>query len=172
MRKKRKNQIRQNKVSDKIIANKDKIYRISDPIQLAEIFYPAKNANQRRAAFLAIFFEIKNSRDRRLESTDHISEKYNLSQSSINKARTKMSRLGLIRKREGYWIFSTVFFNTLDKLKEKVVDYQYSALTKEQIELEKMYVEMTKGEIKNPARNRSRQGFLKLIKQTDTSNNF
>ena len=57
-----------------------------------------------------------------------------------------MSRLGLIRKREGYWIFSTVFFNTLDKLKEKVLDYQHSAQTKEQTELEKMYVEMTKGE--------------------------
>jgi hypothetical protein len=150
MRKKRKNLMRQTRVSDKIIANKDKIYRISDPIQLAEIFYPAKNAGHRRAAFLAIFFEIKNAKGQRLESTDYISEKYKISQSSINKARTKMSRLGLIRKREGYWIFSTVFFNTLDKLKEKVMDHQYPAQTKEQIELEKMYVEMVKGEKKTP----------------------
>ena len=66
MRKKRKNLMRQTRVSDKIIANKDKIYRISDPIQLAEIFYPAKNAGHRRAAFLAIFFEIKNAKDQRL----------------------------------------------------------------------------------------------------------
>jgi hypothetical protein len=146
MRKKRKNLIRQTRVSDKIIANKDKIYRISDPIQLAEIFYPAKNAGHRRAAFLGIFFEIKNAKGQGLESTDYISEKYDLSQSSINKARTKMSRIGLIRKREGYWIFSTVFFNTLQKLMDKVTDFQHPAQTKEQTELEKMYVELTKGE--------------------------
>ena len=48
-------------ISAKIEINKDKIYRISDPVQLAEIFFPSKNAHQRRAAFLAILFEIKNS---------------------------------------------------------------------------------------------------------------
>jgi len=137
--------MRQPGISDKIIANKDKIYRISDPIQFAEIFYPAKNAKKRRAAFLAILFEIKNSRGQRLESTDHITDKYSLSQSAINKARTKMSRLGIIRKRDGYWIFSTVFFSTLDKLKENVSNYQYPAQTKKQHKLEDVYIEIAKG---------------------------
>jgi hypothetical protein len=93
-------------ISAKIEVNKDKIYRISDPVQLTEIFFPAKNAQQRRAAFLAILFDIKNAPDQRLDTTDHIAEKYSLSQSAITKARAKMSRLGLIRKREGHWIFS------------------------------------------------------------------
>lgn len=132
-------------ISTKIEVNKDKIYRISDPIQLAEVFYPAKNAHQRRAAFLAIFFEIKNAEGQKLDSTDHIAGEYGLSQSSITKARTKMSRLGLIRKREGSWIFSTVFCNALDKLKEKISEYQYPSKSKERRKLEKMYIEIAKG---------------------------
>ena len=132
-------------VSDKIEVNKDRIYRISDPIQLAEVFYPAKNAHQRRAAFLAIFFEIKNAEGQKLDSTDHIAGEYGLSQSSVTKARTKMSRLGLIRRREGWWIFSTVFLNVLNKLKEKISEYQYPSKRGEQQELERMYIEVAKG---------------------------
>ena len=98
--KRKKDLKRKTGVSDKIEANKDKIYRISDPIQLAEVFYSAKNAHQRRAAFLAVFFEIKNAEGQKLDSTDHIAGEYGLSQSSVTKARAKMSRLGLIRKRE------------------------------------------------------------------------
>ena len=132
-------------VSDKIEVNKDRIYRISDPIQLAEVFYPAKNAYQRRAAFLAIFFEIKNAEGQKLDSTDHIAGEYGLSQSSITKARTKMSRVGLIRKREGSWIFSTVFSNALDRLKEKISEYQYPSKRGERRERERMYIEVAKG---------------------------
>ena len=106
-------------ISSKIEINKDRIYRVSDPIQLAEIFFPSKNAYRKRAAFLAVFFEIKNARSQRLETTDHISQKYELSQSSITKARTKMTRIGLIRKREGFWIFSTVFAKSMDNLAKK-----------------------------------------------------
>jgi len=140
---------RKSKVLDKIIANKDKIYRISDPIQLSEIFYPARNAKQRRSAFLAIFFEIKNTKDQRLETTDHISDKYGLSQSSVNKARTKMSRVGLIRKREGCWIFSTVFARSLENLTKKIKVYQAPAQSKEEKDRERMYVDMAKG---NPSK--------------------
>jgi len=145
MMKRKKDLKRKAQISDKIEVNKDKIYRISDPIQLAEIFYPAKNAHQRRAAFLAIFFEIKNSRDQRLESTNHIDEEYKLSQSSINKARTKMSRLGLIRKREGYWIFSTAFANSLYRLISKIESFQMPALRSDERAKERFFVELTKG---------------------------
>ena len=143
--KRKKDLQRKTGVSDKIEVNKDRIYRIADPIQLAEVFYPAKNAHQRRAAFLAIFFEVKNAQDQKLDSTDHIACKYGISQSSITKARTKMSRLGLIRKREGFWIFSTVFFNVLDKLKDKIGEYQYPLKTMERQELERTYIELAKG---------------------------
>jgi DNA-binding transcriptional regulator YhcF (GntR family) len=143
--KRKKDLKRKTGVSDKIEANKEKIYRMSDPIQLAEVFYAAKNAHQRRAAFLGIFFEIKNAEGQNLDSTDHIADKYGLSQSSVTKARRKMSRLGLIRKREGCWIFSTVFCNALDRLKEKISQYQYPSISKEQRELERMYIEVAKG---------------------------
>jgi len=145
MMKRQKDLKRKAQISDKIEANKDKIYRISDPIQFAEAFYPAKNANQRRAAFLAIFFEIKNARDQRLDSTDHIAEEYKISQSAINKARTKMSRLGLIRKREGYWIFSTVFANSLRNLISKIESYQMPARNSDERAKERLFVELAKG---------------------------
>jgi len=132
-------------ISAKIEVNKDKIYRISDPIQLAEIFFPSKNAHQRRAAFLAILFEIKNSPNQRLDTTDHIAKKYSLSQSALTKARTKMTRIGLIRKREGHWIFSTTFFKTLEGLCEKIKAYQAPAQSRDQIDRERLFVEIAKG---------------------------
>jgi len=132
-------------ISAKIETNKDKIYRISDPIQLAEVFFPSKNAHQKRAAFLAILFEIKNSPNQRLDTTDHIATKYGLSHSALTKTRTKMTRIGLIRKREGYWIFSTTFFKTLEGLCEKVKAYQAPAQNRNQIDRERLFVEIAKG---------------------------
>ena len=132
-------------ISTKIEVNKDKIYRISDPIQLAEIFFPSKNANQRRAAFLSIFFEIKNAPHQRLDTTDHIGKEYGISQSAVTKARTKMTRIGLIRKRGGYWIFSTVFARTLENLVKKIEAHQAPAQTKDERDREKLFVEMAKG---------------------------
>ncbi len=132
-------------ISTKIEINKDKIYRISDPIQLAEIFFPSKNANQRRAAFLSIFFEIKNAPHQRLNTTDSIAKKYNLSQSAITKARTKMTRIGLIRKREGYWIFSTIFLKAIESLGQKLKANQAPAQNRDQIDRERLFVEIAKG---------------------------
>lgn len=131
-------------ISTKIEINKDKVYRISDPIQLAEIFFPVKNAHKKRAAFLAIFFEIKNTKDQKLDTTDHIAAKYGLGQSSITKARTKMSRIGLIRKRDGYWIYSSVFGKTLRNLITKLETFQIPVSNNEEKEREKFYVEMAK----------------------------
>ena len=119
--------------------------RISDPIQLAEIFFPAKNAHHKRAAFLAIFFEIKNAKDQKLDTTDHIANKYGLGQSSITKARTKMSRIGLIRKRNGYWVFSTTFFKSLENLTQKIGSYQVPIQNREEKYREKLFVDMAKG---------------------------
>ena len=132
-------------ISAKIEINKDKIYRISDPIQLAEIFFPSKNAHQRRAVFLALLFEIKNSPNQRLDTTDNIAKKYRLSQSALTKTRTKMTRIGLIRKREGHWIFSTTFFKTLEGLCEKIKAYQTPAQNRDQIDRERLFVEIAKG---------------------------
>jgi len=132
-------------ISAKIEFNKDKIYRISDPIQLAEIFFPSKNANHRRAAFLAIFFEIKNAPHQRLDTTDHIGKDYGISQSAITKARAKMNRIGLVRKRDGYWIFSTIFAKTLENMVKKIEAHQAPAQTKDEKDREKLFVEIAKG---------------------------
>ena len=132
-------------ISAKIEINKDKIYRISDPIQLAEVFFPQKNACRKRAAFLAILFEIKNVKDQRLLTTDHIAKAYGLSRSAVTKARTKMSRIGLVRKREGYWIFSTVFAKSLRNLVRKIEAFQISTQRVEERERERLFVEMAKG---------------------------
>jgi len=132
-------------ISSKIEITKDKIYRISDPIQLAEVFFPSRNAHQRRAAFLAILFEIKNAPEQRLVTTDSIAKKYGLSQSALTKARSKMVRIGLIRKRDGYWIFSTTFFKTLENLCEKIKAYQMPAQNRAQAEREQVFVEIAKG---------------------------
>jgi hypothetical protein len=131
--------------SDKIEINRYKIYRTNDPIQFAHLFYPAKNANHRRAAFLAIYFEIKNAEDRRLESTDHIAAKYDLSPSTVIKARAKMARLGLIAKMKYGWQFCSVFKNTMERLIEVVDCFKAPVERKSQLESEKMYIEMAKG---------------------------
>jgi len=132
-------------ISAKIEVNKDKIYRISDPVQLAEIFFPSRNAKQRRAAFLAILFEIKDSPNQRLDTTDNIAKKYSLSQSALTKARSKMTRIGLIRKREGHWIFSTVFLKTIESLGQKLKINQSPAQNQEQMDREKLFVKIAKG---------------------------
>ena len=94
---------------------------------------------------MAIFFEIKNARNQRLETTDYIAKEYELSQSAVTKVRAKMSRIGLIRKKEGYWIFSKVFFKTLENLSKKIEAYQAPAQNREEYERERLFVEIAKG---------------------------
>ena len=137
----------QTRHSDKIIANYNKLYKIDDPEQLAWIFFPSKNAAHRRAAFIAIFFELRNAKDQKLDSFDFIPEKYGLSTSAVWKARVKMTRIGLIRKREGQWSYSTVFANALEKLIEKLEAYQ-TPVPHQDNDKVFIYVEVAKGEEK------------------------
>jgi hypothetical protein len=130
---------------DKIDINKDRIYRLSDPIQLACIFFPSKNAKSKRAAFLAIFFEIRGSLSMRVATTDHVAKKYNLSPSSVTKARAKMVRVGLIRRRQGYWQFSTVFTKSLENLAQKLAAYQIPPNSEDEREKERFFVELAQG---------------------------
>ena len=153
-RKKNRNLKRQTRHSDKIIANYNKLYKIDDPEQLAWVFFPNKNAAHRRAAFIAIFFELRNSKNQRLDSFEFIADKYDLSKSAIWKARTKMSRIGLIRKREGQWHFSTVFANALEKLIEHLEAYQ-TPVPHENRDKLFIYVEIAKGEKKEKPRSLS-----------------
>jgi len=56
-----------------------------------------------------------------------------------------MTRIGLIRKRGGYWIFSTVFAKTLENMVKKIEAHQAPAQTKDERDREKLFVEMAKG---------------------------
>jgi len=134
--------------SDKIALDRYKIYRVTDPIQFAYLFFPARNATHSRAAFLAIYFEIKNAEKQRLPTTEHIPEKYDINRATVIKARTKMVSLGLISKQRYGWIFCSVFKNTLEKLLELIETYKSPIERISQLEGEKMYIEMAKGELK------------------------
>jgi len=134
--------------SDKIAIDRYKIYRVTDPIQFAYLFFPAKNATHSRAAFLAIYFEIKNAEKQRLPTTGHIPEKFDLNKATVLKARTKMVRLGLITKQRYGWVFCSVFKNTLEKLLELIETHKSPIDRVDQLKGEKMYVEMAKGELK------------------------
>ena len=131
--------------SDRIEINRNKIYRANDLEEFAKIFFPQKTARQLRAAFMAIFCEIKNARERKIQSTDHIAEQYQLSPSSITKARTKLVRIGLITKREGSWQFSGIFAGTLKSLIEKLESFKTPALSRDQEKKERMFIEIAKG---------------------------
>ena len=133
-------------VSDKIEINRYRIYRVNDPIQFARLFYPGKSAPHRRAAFMAIYFEIKNAPDQRLDSTDRIAEKYGLHPASVNRARTKMTRLGLITKGRYGWQFCTVFKSTLERLLEVIEQFKRPIEMPSQEVGEKMWVDMAKAE--------------------------
>ena len=130
--------------SDKIAIDRYKIYRVTDPIQFAYLFFPAKNATHSRAAFLAIFFEIKNAEKQRLPTTNHIPEKYELNKATVLKARTKMVRLGLITKQRYGWVFCSVFRNTLEKLIDLIETFKAPIERVSQLEGERMHIDMAK----------------------------
>ena len=131
--------------SDRVEGNPNKIYAISDLEDLSRVFFPQKQAHSLRAGFIAIFIELKNAENQKLQSTDYIADKYNLSQSTLTKARTKMSRLGLIQYRMGYWQFSNRFFRSWEVLKEKWEGFKVPSQSRVQVEKEKFMVEIAKG---------------------------
>ena len=132
------------KYSDKIEVNVNKVYAISDILQLASIFFPAKNATNKRAAFIAIWNEIKNSGEKHI-SFDSVQEKYGLSASAVTKTAKKMQRIGLIHPARNGWGFSSRFKNTLMMLLEKLELYKVPADNAMQRRGEMIYVEIAKG---------------------------
>ena len=134
------------KHSDKIEVNRYKIYRVTDYLQFASLFFPSKNAAQKRAAFLAIYFEMKNAPDQKIHTLDHISAQYGIHPSAVAKVRAKMVRLGLIVKQAYGWQFASVFKNSLEELIRLVDKFKAPAENIDQLKTEKIWVEMAKGE--------------------------
>ena len=131
--------------STRIDINKDRIYRTNDLEEFARIFFPHKNAHQKRAAFLAIFCTLKNSPAKKITSTDKIASEYGLSQSAVTKTRSKMVKIGLVARRQGFWQFSSVFARSLQNLNDKLESFKSPAETRDQFNKENMMIEIAKG---------------------------
>jgi len=134
------------KHSDKIEVNRYKLYRVTDYLQFACLFFPSRNAAQKRAAFLAIYFEIKNAPDQKIHTLDHISAQYSIHPSAVAKVRSKMVRFGLIVKQAHGWQFASVFKNSLEELIRLVDKFKAPAENINQLETERIWVEIAKGE--------------------------
>ena len=112
-------------VSTKIEVSHNKLARIEDLDELARILFPG-NRNHRRI-FVAIFVELKWSKDQFLPTLEPIADQYNLSRRVLETVRAKMRRLGLIdhvsrfNQKYGYregWVFSNKFSSALNRLAE------------------------------------------------------
>ena len=123
-RKKRRNLKHKAGPSDKIEVNPSRIYRITDPIQLAYVIFPHKDAKLLRAAFIAIYFTIRNDPHQKIGTTDFLADKFKLPMSAICKARSKMARIGLIKKQDGYWQYSNRFFTAIERLVDTIYGYR------------------------------------------------
>ncbi|MHC4463380.1 MAG: hypothetical protein ACYS30_18385 [Planctomycetota bacterium] len=107
-----------------------RISHISDFTELIEMMFPG-NRNQQHAA-ACIFFELKWARHM-VPNLAHIEKKYGISRRILQRARAKLSRLGLIEhvsylnSRYGGqhgWRLSTCFERMLNQLGLKCADYR------------------------------------------------
>ena len=107
-------------ISTRIEANKDKIYRIGDVHDLADMVFTSKNAVDLRTGFILIFLSIKYSEDQRSSTVEleytRKEKACEVSRKSLWKARAVMARIGLITRRDGCWQFSSKFGKTLQNL--------------------------------------------------------
>ena len=110
-------------VSTKIELSHNRIRRIQDLDELAQVLFPTNRNHQK--TFVAIFVELKWAEDQFLPALDPIADRHGLSHRVLETVRAKMRRLGLIdhvsrfNKRYGYregWVFSTKFAKALQSL--------------------------------------------------------
>ena len=103
----------------------NRIARIKDLDELASLLFPGSRDQQR--VFLAIFIELKYSRDQFMPSLRPLCDKYDFTSRILETVRSKMRRLGLIdhvskfSKSHGYregWVFSSRFSRALTQLAE------------------------------------------------------
>lgn len=117
------------KNSSKIEASRSRLEKVSDPVQLSKIFFPMRSAKQKRAAFLAIIYEIRNSslQKARPNKLNKIPKKYGINKTCYFEARAKMHRIGLVAKYTGYWTFSDRFKSAWEKFIIKIEALRYPA---------------------------------------------
>jgi len=105
----------------------NKINRIADLVDLAELFFPHNKRHQK--VFLAIFIELKYANNQFLPSLNWICDEHSISRRLLEIVRSKMRRLGLIdhvsrfNSKYGYregWIFSTRFRKSISNLDKSI----------------------------------------------------
>ena len=115
----------------KIEFNVKKIERIQGLDELAATLFPGNRNHQQ--VFLAIFVEIKYSKELFVPYLQPLCDKYGFSPRMLEAVRSKAVRLGLIKhishlnKKFGYrdgWVFSSRFSRSLTKLSESLQDFK------------------------------------------------
>jgi hypothetical protein len=113
----------------KIEFNAKKIDRIQGLDELAAMLFPGNRNHQK--VFLAIFVEIKYSKELFIPYLQPLCDKYGFSPRMLETVRGKAARLGLIEhisrlnKKLGYrdgWVFSSRFSHSLARLSELFKD--------------------------------------------------
>lgn len=137
------------KVADSatIEASRDRLYRAADPLAIAKIFFPKIDSFARRTAFVAIIFEIRKAPDQHLhyKKMKAIPKKFDIDISVFSKARSKMTRLGLIKNTSGYWHFSTRFEKAMERLIQNL-EAITAVPTQDEINMENIYIESARRE--------------------------
>ncbi len=117
--------------STKIEFNASKIARIQGLDELAGLLFPSNKEHQK--VFLAIFIELKYSKDQFLSSLSPLCEKYGFSPRMLETVRSKMRRMGLMDHvsrfnrscgcREG-WVFSSRLLTSARRMAELVSNFR------------------------------------------------
>ena len=109
----------------------NKIPRIKDLDELAALLFPGSRDQQK--VFLAIFIELKYSKDQFLPSLRPLCDKYGFTPRSLETVRSKARRLGIIdhisrlNKAHGYregWVFSSRFTHSLSRLADLTREFR------------------------------------------------
>lgn len=117
--------------STKIEFNAGKIVRIQGLDELAGLLFPSNKKHQR--IFLAIFIELKYSKNQFLSNLSPLCNKYAVSPRMLETVRSKMRRMGFVdhvsrfNKSHGYkegWVFSSRFSRSASQLAELVSGFR------------------------------------------------
>jgi hypothetical protein len=118
-------------ISTKIEWSFNKIVRLSDSADLAELLFPG-NRN-RQHAFLVVFLALKWSDHRMVPNLEALAHEHGISRRTMERVRAKMRRIGLIDRvgrfntnyggREG-WVLSGRFERSLRELADRVSGFK------------------------------------------------
>jgi len=115
--------------TSKIDFSFNRVRRLSDPSDLAEMLFPG-NKNQ-QYAFLVIWISLKWADNHMVPNLAEIAERHGVSKRTLERVRAKMRRMGLIdhvsrfNARRGYkegWVLSTRFEKSLRQLSGRVAE--------------------------------------------------